>query len=476
LWDWSADGLLVASRLPRVVVLGGSPAELDIMRRQIPADRYEVLTFEDPERAATQIARMEVEVVIADEDHPTGSGLDWLFEVRRSEPRASLILLASPDHALDLAVDAINRAYVRKLLTKPVDPVELVEELDDAARSYTDDVYRERKLRLSTVKVRRLTRSYEQVCRDLVRKSREVHRLQITQDFDVRAVALTELPPAANDLPGGTAELESAMGMGFLELLAESIECARIDEAPPGSIPLRRLVEHCGSAMAWPDDEVREVALAAAVHHALLADHPDERGMGFGRARHARRIADRLDQLPGTKRVAAMVRHHHLPWNCRDEAPDLPRGTWLLQVVSLFDDWTRDPAHEKLVANDPDVGLTRASNRVLQHAGGSLNAELAESVIKRFIPEFLAREETCISLAELEPGQVLSRTVYAENLILVGTGTSLDARAIAKLTDAADQLRSHEVWVEGNLGRTRRRLQKAQTLPSSPETPVEPVR
>jgi response regulator RpfG family c-di-GMP phosphodiesterase len=427
------------------------------LRREViaalPEEFYEVLSFREESRARTTLDELEIEVVIAGSRLKGCSGIEWLTEVRQADPETNLILMLGPDEPLDTAVDAINVAGVAKVISTPIDPDIVRFEIDQAIVMFGDEIHRRRKLALSSVKVRRLTRSYEKVCRDLAsnrRQLRAVHhrtpRPPATTPTASLALGSTLVGTTTPNDPLADANLPVFFSFGMIELLAESMEGNHSGEDVRRA---RRLTERCARALAWSEEEIREVTLAAAVHHALLYQFPQETHMIHGKASHASTLADRLADVPGMESISMMIRHHHHRWDGRESLSNVPRGTWLLQILSIYEQLFSDPALARLEQRDPLVRLTRATDRCLQMAGTILHPDLAERVLKEFIPSFEKRRESCLSLEELEEGMVLSRGYYVENMVLVGTGTTITANHLTRIEEAAGNTGQRCCWVEG---------------------------
>jgi DNA-binding NtrC family response regulator len=74
------------------------------------------------------LQRLEEEpwnIVLADERLPDGRGVELLERARRQRPGAARALVTGYP-TLDLAIDAVNRAHVDRLVVRPFDPAALV--------------------------------------------------------------------------------------------------------------------------------------------------------------------------------------------------------------------------------------------------------------------------------------------------------------------------------------------------------------
>ena len=472
-------------RLPRVLICEPNADLRAEVVAALPEEFYEVLSFRDERRARKTLDELEIEVVIAGSRLKQRAGVEWLTEVRQADPETNLILLLGPGEPLDTVVDAVNVAGIAKVILAPVDPDVVRFEIDQAIIMFGDEIHRRRKLALSSVKVRRLTRSYEQACRDLARNQRQlraVHhrtpRPPATTPTASLALGSTHVGTGAPNEPLADANLPVFFSFGMLELLAESMEC---DHSGDAVRRIRRMTERCARALAWSEEEVRGVTLAAGVHHALLSQFPQETHMIHGKASHASTLADRLADVPGMESISAMIRHHHHRWDGRESLTQVPRGTWLLQIISIYEQLFSDPALARLEQRDPLVRSTRATDRCLHMAGSVLHPELAERVLKELLPSFEKRRESCLPLEDLEEGMVLSRGYYVENMVLVGTGATITANHLTRIDEAAGNTGQRHCWVEGAPRRAKPARRPSTKEPAAPEasrsgvylTPVE---
>lgn len=460
------------TRRPRVVICVPDPNARAAASASLPAEAYEVFAFDDETDARAAIDTMEVEVVIAASTLRTRAGVDWLREVRRSDHEAKLALLAEAAIDPGVLVDAVNTAGVVKILRAPIVAETLRGDIDQAIRMFSDEVQRSRKLALSSVRVRRLTQSYEQACRDLARNRRELRALSHhaprppattpTTRMDLSSTQVGDIRP--ND-PLADVAMPQLFARGLLDLLAETME-----RPPPrgNARRARRLAQHCAEQMLWSDEEVREVAVAAAIHHARLGHFPDEANLIQGKASHATALADRLDSAPGLESIAQMIRHHHHPWKDRRALNQVPRGTWLLAIISAYEMFFSDPALAKLEADDPLVRLTRASDQCLQLAGSMLHPEMTTEIIQHIIPRLNRRDEHCVALTSLAEGMVLSRAMYADQLRFMAAGTVVEARHIERIRATSRNLECGHCWVENSVAKA--------TSPVSSDAAARPPR
>ncbi len=88
------------------------------LKRILEADGYEVFLADGGEAALTILEHQLVDLVISDHRMPRMSGLEFLEEVKQRYPTILRVMLTGFAD-LQLALDAINRVEIHRLLLKP---------------------------------------------------------------------------------------------------------------------------------------------------------------------------------------------------------------------------------------------------------------------------------------------------------------------------------------------------------------------
>lgn len=124
-------GPLVTTHLP-VIVLDDEPEILKAIARDLRRHAI-VRPFQDPEEALEALRNAEHSVVISDLQMPKLNGIEFLARAAEIRPEAQRVLLTA---FADLAgaQDSINKARINLLLTKPWEPTDLQNAVEELQR------------------------------------------------------------------------------------------------------------------------------------------------------------------------------------------------------------------------------------------------------------------------------------------------------------------------------------------------------
>jgi len=103
-----------------VLFVDDEPHLLEGMVRRLRPQPYSILTAESAMMALELLKCHDVDLVISDHCMPGLSGIEFLEQVRIGYPLTTRIMLTG-QATLDVALDAINRGGVSRLLVKPCD-------------------------------------------------------------------------------------------------------------------------------------------------------------------------------------------------------------------------------------------------------------------------------------------------------------------------------------------------------------------
>jgi len=112
--------------------------EVNILRalqRMLRSEPVELLTASSPEQALALVEREDVQVVVTDQRMPEMTGVDLLSTIRERNPQIVRMLMTGYAE-MGIAVDAINRGEIFRLITKPWHDEELKATLRQAFDHY----------------------------------------------------------------------------------------------------------------------------------------------------------------------------------------------------------------------------------------------------------------------------------------------------------------------------------------------------
>ncbi len=107
----------------RVLIVDDEESILDFLRLLFEAEGYDVATAGSLETAREQLAECSFELVLCDVIMPDGNGLDLLLEIKRLDPRISVIVMTAFTSTRS-AIEAMRRG-AHDYISKPFDVEEL---------------------------------------------------------------------------------------------------------------------------------------------------------------------------------------------------------------------------------------------------------------------------------------------------------------------------------------------------------------
>ena len=120
---------------PSILLVDDEPAVLNALSRLLRTQPYHILTAEDAPRALEILRRETVQVIISDEDMPYMNGTEFLTVVAQKHPATVRIMLTGKIN-LQVALEAINKGEIFRLLTKPCSEVDLTTAIQQAVAHY----------------------------------------------------------------------------------------------------------------------------------------------------------------------------------------------------------------------------------------------------------------------------------------------------------------------------------------------------
>jgi putative nucleotidyltransferase with HDIG domain len=175
-----------------VLFVDDEPNILRAIQRVLRNERMTVLTATSAEEAVNILAHTEVHAVVSDQDMPGTSGVELLAQVRDHHPAIVRMMLTGYT-AMDIAVQAINRGEIFRLIMKPWNEEELKTILRQAF-DHSDLKHEIRRLnqvtRRQNFSLQDMNKSLEAKVRDRTRQLDEKnHELKTAYIQTIRALA-----------------------------------------------------------------------------------------------------------------------------------------------------------------------------------------------------------------------------------------------------------------------------------------------
>jgi putative nucleotidyltransferase with HDIG domain len=180
--------------MPRHTVLfvDDEPNILKALQRLLRNEPFEVLRASRPSEALEMLDGTSAQVVVSDQRMPEMSGVDLLAAVRERHPDLIRIMLTGYTE-MNVAVEAINRGEIFRLITKPWNDEELKGTLRQAFDHFDlkEEIKRlNRVTREQNLMLQDMNRTLEQKVRDRTKEVQQKHQeLRIAYIQTIRALA-----------------------------------------------------------------------------------------------------------------------------------------------------------------------------------------------------------------------------------------------------------------------------------------------
>jgi len=165
---------------------------LKALQRLLRNEPWKVLTASRGSEALEILDRTPAQVVVSDQRMPEMSGVDLLQAIRDRQPNVVRMMLTGYTQ-MDVAVEAINRGEIYRLITKPWNDEELKATLRQAFDHFDlrEEIKRlNRVTREQNLKLQDMNRNLEQKVRDRTKQLAEKHQeLRVAYIQTIRALA-----------------------------------------------------------------------------------------------------------------------------------------------------------------------------------------------------------------------------------------------------------------------------------------------
>jgi len=264
---------------------------LKALQRLLRHEEMNVLSTDRASEALEIVAREPVQVVVTDQRMPEMSGVDLLSKVRERQPDVVRMLLTGYTE-IDVAVDAINRGQIYRLVTKPWNDDELRATIRQALDHWDlkneikrlNQVTREQNFRLQDMN-RNLEAKVRERTKQLVAKHHELRRAYVqTVGALAEAVDAKDAYTRGHSERVGVYASKIAREMGFAKDFIERVYIAGLlhdvgkigirdavitkpERLTPEEYDEIRRHPEIGARILEPVDFLREVAPCVRHHH-----------------------------------------------------------------------------------------------------------------------------------------------------------------------------------------------------------------
>ena len=125
-----------------ILAVDDEPANLRMVERLLRKD-HRVLTAGCGEEALEILKREQISLIVSDQRMPGMTGTDLLRESMKTSPDTVRIILTGYTDT-DALIDAINSSRVYKFVSKPWDPMQLKQTIEEALRDYEKQLEQKR--------------------------------------------------------------------------------------------------------------------------------------------------------------------------------------------------------------------------------------------------------------------------------------------------------------------------------------------
>lgn len=125
-----------------ILAVDDEPANLRMVERLLRKD-HRVLIAGGGEEALEILKREQVSLIVTDQRMPGMTGTDLLRESMKTSPNTVRIILTGYADT-DALIDAINTSRVYKFVSKPWDPMQLKQTIEEALRDYEKQLEQKR--------------------------------------------------------------------------------------------------------------------------------------------------------------------------------------------------------------------------------------------------------------------------------------------------------------------------------------------
>jgi response regulator RpfG family c-di-GMP phosphodiesterase len=336
---------------------------LKALKRLLRNEDMNVLCASRGHQALELLDQYQAQVVVTDQRMPEMSGVDLLSQVRERHPDMVRMLLTGYTE-MNVAVDAINRGEIYRLITKPWNDDELKATLRHAFdhADLKDEIRRLNQVtREQNFRLQDMNRNLEAKVRDRTKQLAQKHA-ELQKAYVQTIKALATAVDAKDTYTRGHSE---RVGV-YASKIARELSLPRdlIER-----VYIAGLLHDVGK-IGVPDAVITKPDKLTEEEYLAIKQHPE---IGY-------RILEPVDHL---KDVAPCVRHHHEWWDgCNRGYPDrlagdqIPLPSRIILVADTVDAMSSDRPYRK------GLGLETVVREIHKFSGTQFDPKCADAFLR----------------------------------------------------------------------------------------------
>lgn len=395
-----------------ILIVDDEEIVLVALRDTLVAEGYEVVASPHAVHALSVLKDREFAVVITDQQMPMVTGLEFLTQVKQTQPDATRVLITAVLN-LGTVIDAINKGEIFRFIVKPWLREELLATVKNAVQRY-EMIRSNARLQAETASMNtKLTQANEFLAAQVATVAAQNQRLEelaralqenLRHSVELCVQTMQTFYPTLGNQARRVFELCKTMGAS-LELPAEmqqTLEIAAwVHDIGLVGVP-RQLIRRWEDA---PDSLTSAESL-------LVQHHP---ALGEELVRFANNLKD----------VGPTIRAHHERFD-GSGYPDKLSGEnipWLARLLAVA-----------VAYAECSLGPKEAAETISRGSGSLFDPEAVRAFLRSLPKAVVPGKQKEVLLSELQPGMVLAQGIYTANgVLLMPDGQRLTATYIDKL-------------------------------------------
>ena len=346
-----------------VLFVDDEPNILRAIQRILRNENMTVLTATSAEEALNLLSHTEVHAVISDQDMPGANGVELLSRVRDHHP-AIIRMMLTGFTAMDVAVDAINRGEIFRLITKPWND----EELKTILRQAYDHYDLKQEIRRLNQVTRSQNFSLQDMNKSLEAKVRERTRQLDEKNHELKTAYIQTIRALAEAI-----DAKDSYTRGHSERVA--VYASRIARKMKLETPLIERVYFAGllhdvGKIGIPDAIITKPDRLSDEEYEEIKKHPE-----IG--------AKILEPVEFLRQIVPCVRHHHEWFDGSDRgyperliSHSIPLPSRIILVADTAEAMTSDRPYRK------GLPLNRVTSELRKFSGSQFDPVVVDAFLE----------------------------------------------------------------------------------------------